>query len=192
MQSLCSAPVVNIYRIIPLQAHTQTYKGASLDPSYNMLICGSKSDDWIISSWAGEEMDIGVLSVWWADQRSLCSCLTQPWWIIHMKRDCWEKRMSRGYRWQRHDHRVYFLYLFLTVFLFQSLPHVHFLWTWMFLKKVCEGASGWREWKLHLLFEQRNFSCWKTGDYHNLSTCSRDTLSYTRLGCILSSCRGRK
>lgn len=138
MQSLFSAPVVNIHRIMLLQAHTQTYKGASLYPSYNMLICGSKPDDWIISDWAGEEADIGILSVWWAAQHCLCSCLTHPWWIIHMRRDCWEKEMSKGYRWQRHDHRVYFLYLFLTVFLFQSLPHFHFLWTWMFLKKVCE------------------------------------------------------
>lgn len=106
-----------------------------------MLICASKLDDWIISGWAREEADIGILSVWWAAQRSLCSCLNQRWWIIHMKRDCWEKEMSRGYRWQRHDHRVYFLCLFLTVSLFQSLLHFHFLWTWMFFflsKKVCE------------------------------------------------------
>lgn len=166
-------------RLCRLTHHTDIGdKGASLDPSYNMLICGSKPDDWIISGWAGEEADIGILSVWWAARRSLCSLLLNSALMNNpheerLLREGDEQRLPVAEAWSQGLFSLSISYC-LPVSISASLS---FPLNLNAIEKGVRARSWWREWKLHLLFEHRNFSCWKTDDYHNLSTCSRDTLS---------------
>lgn len=88
---------------MPVQTHThtQTYKGASLDPSYNMLIWGSKLDDWIISGWVREEADIGILSVWWAALLLLNQALMNNPHEERLLREDDEQRLPEAVAWSQ-------------------------------------------------------------------------------------------